>query len=130
MAILLDTSQMAASQAEPTLPDLYSIRVAADGSRVAVGAAAGTLWLIDLGPTGQPTGPPRSIAAHDEINGLSFSPDGSLLASVGQDGRARLWRPATGELAREVAHEPAPLFSIGFAPDGRRMAWAGAARVL
>ena len=129
-AILLDTSQMAASQAEPTLPDLYSIRVAADGSRVAVGAAAGTLWLIDLGPTGQPTGPPRSIAAHDEINGLSFSPDGSLLASVGQDGRARLWRPATGELAREVAHEPAPLFSIGFAPDGRRLAWAGETREL
>ena len=29
-----------------------------------------------------------------------------------------------------MAHEPAPLFSIGFAPDGRRLAWAGAARVL
>jgi WD40 repeat protein len=129
-AILLDTTRMAASQAEPTLPDLYSIRVAADGSRVAVGAAAGTLWLIDLGPTGQPTGPPRAIAAHDEINGLAFSPDGSLLASVGQDGRARLWRPATGALLREVAHEQAPLFSIAFAPDGRRLAWAGATRVL
>lgn len=29
-----------------------------------------------------------------------------------------------------MAHEPAPLFSIAFAPDGRRLASAGAARVL
>ncbi len=110
--------------------DLYCIRLAPDGRRLAVGAANGTLWFVDLDAQGQPAGDPRPIAAHDEINGMDFSPDGGQLATVGQDGLVRLWDVATGRLVREVARDTGPLFGVGFSPDGTRLAWGGESRTL
>ena len=40
----------------------------------------------------------RSFHGHDvDINDVAFSHDGSMLATAGDDGAARVWDPHTGE---------------------------------
>jgi WD40 repeat protein/DNA-binding SARP family transcriptional activator len=47
----------------------------------------------------------RSWSGHDgDINDVTFNHDGSLLATTGSDGAARLWNPATGDLVRTIRH--------------------------
>ena len=69
----------------------------------------------------------RSLTGHSyPIQGVAFSPDGTLLASVAGDenrvtrpGEVKLWSVSTGkEIATLVEHERAA-FSAVFSPDGK-----------
>ena len=48
----------------------------------------------------------RSFHGHDvDVNDVAFSHDGSMLATAGDDGAARVWDPHTGE---ELVDLPGP----------------------
>ncbi|QDU40938.1 Serine/threonine-protein kinase PknB [Maioricimonas rarisocia] len=63
----------------------------------------------------------------------AYSPDGTLLASCGQEKFVRLWNPETGEALGQLGPEVGPsaprparnLDAIAFSPDGRFIAAAG-----
>jgi WD40 repeat protein/serine/threonine protein kinase len=55
------------------------------------------------------------------INTLSYSPDGSYVATTSVDGTARLWNMQTGGQAQEFSF-PESLFGVAFSPDGRFLA--------
>ncbi len=57
------------------------------------------------------------------ITDLTFSPDGTLLASASADDTVRLWDMVSATLAMELAH-PAPVNAVRFSPDGLRLATA------
>jgi WD40 repeat protein len=62
------------------------------------------------------------------VKTVAWSPDGSLLGSVGGDGCLRLWNPDTGEQIKRFKSEPAwaygapGLSSLAFEPTGKRVA--------
>lgn len=73
----------------------------------------------------------REIAAHDKwIRQIASNPDGSLIASVGDDMHCKVWDAVTGELRFILddhatitpQHYPSMLFTVAFSPDGRLLA--------
>src|SRR5437016_14407079 len=63
------------------------------------------------------------LAGHsDLITGVSFSPDGRLLASSSCDKTIRLWNVATRRTVRTLKGHNAALFSVAFDPTGQLLA--------
>ncbi|MCL0335928.1 WD40 repeat domain-containing protein, partial [Escherichia coli] len=55
---------------------------------------------------------------------IAFSADSGLLASVGADDKARIWRISDGKLLHELTGMSAGIFAVTFSPDGKRLATA------
>jgi WD40 repeat protein len=111
-----------------TRTDLHCLAVSPDGHTAVVGGADGGLRLLR-----NIDGQPRIdvIPAHDEINDVCFSPDGRLIASVGQDGRLRWWSvDAPTSPAGEAPPTGRPLYGVTFTADNASLYYGGEDRVL
>jgi WD40 repeat protein len=71
--------------------------------------------------------PIRTPAAHDAvIDGFAFSPDGTLLATAGLDGTAKVWQISQDELSllMTLSGHNSEVVDVAFSPDGTRLATA------
>jgi len=101
---------------------VVAVAFSADGRRVAITSFHRTVLVWDA------DGGSRVLGKHDrQAPGADFSPDGSLLVTVDEDGVAKLWDVETG-FNRTIQFRQA-LRAVAFGPDGRKFAAVGDARV-
>ena len=95
--------------------------VSPDGSRLAAGRNDGEwkrLAVFDA-TSGKQTA--VCDGHRGGIWGFTFSPDGTRLASAGEDRTARLWDPATGALLATCRGHTSKVLGAAFRPDGARL---------
>ena len=64
----------------------------------------------------------RKVDAHAGwVRAVAVSPDGTVLASVGNDKLVKLWNMATGEKVAEMPGHTRHIYSVIFHPNGRQL---------
>jgi WD40 repeat protein len=103
-----------------------------DGTLLATASRDGTARLWDT-ETGKPV---HIFADHEhltrlamalgaaEFRDVTFSPDGTLLATAGRDKTARLWNTASGQPERTLSGHRGSVSGVAFSPDGTMLATA------
>jgi WD40 repeat protein len=92
-----------------------------------------SVWGVAFSPDGQSlltggdhharrwevaTGRPVGVLAHP-LNHVAFSPDGRMILTGSNDGAARLWEAATGQLVGPPLRHEDWVTAVAFRPDGR-----------
>lgn len=102
----------------PTWPAIFT----PDGARVAAPSLAQpgiNLWGVGEGVF------LRTLGNHPDVRSIAFSPDGTLLATGGDDRTAQIWDANTGSHRQTLkAGRMVPAWPLAFSLDGRRLAVA------
>ena len=97
---------------------INEIAYSPDGAHLAVASGIG-IWLYDA-RTGEEL---NLLSGHTSgVSSVSFSPDGSMLASGSSDATVRLWSVGTGSVVRTLEGHTSGVSSVGFSPDGSTLA--------
>ena len=92
-----------------------------DGTRLAVASSIG-IWMYDA-QTGEAL---DLLTGHTgDVLSVSFSPDGTTLASGSRDRTIRLWNAETGEHLHTLIGHTDAVNSVSFSPDGNTITSGG-----
>ena len=101
----------------------YSLAYRPDGDRLAVGTSTGYIHYFYTDHRNGTRRLLRRLKEHiGPVNTVAWSPNGSILASGGDDGTVRLWNPETGVNFAVLRGHTARLTSVKFSPDGITLA--------
>ena len=105
----------------PEAEEAYQVVVSPDGSRLAVVWAGPKVWGFTL--YDPDTGKSGATSTQDigYTWALVFSPDGTRLATAGEDGLTRLWDTSTAKMTTQCRGHTRKVLSVSFRPDGRRL---------
>jgi WD40 repeat protein len=105
---------------------LTGLALSPDGKTLAVAGSGVQLWQT---ATGQRIGTALPAVGHGRYRAVAFSPDGTMLATLGADGAARIWNVTTQQeigAPMTVGGPSALTGAVAFSPNGRTLVTVGA----
>jgi WD40 repeat protein/serine/threonine protein kinase len=105
----------------PEAKEPAPVVVSPDGTRLAAGGNEGERRQIAVFDVSSGKREAVCDGHSDNIWAQTFSPDGTRLASVGEDQVAHLWDPATGALLATCRGHISKVLGVAFRPDGVRL---------
>jgi len=113
-------------QIPPSVVPVSSITWHRDGDLLATADGKFVrIWDLDTGTL------INSLTGHEgAVTMAAFSPDGTRLATGGDDSTARIWDPATGTLHTTLTGHEATVNAEAFSPDGTRLATGSSDRTV
>src|SRR6202022_4641362 len=100
---------------------MTGVAVANDNRTLYSGGAGKSLKVWKLASDA----PPKGFPDPNYVNALGFQPNGTLLASGGQDGKVRLFDLVKGVPVREINAHPTKdgtmIYAVAWAPDGKKI---------
>ena len=105
----------------PPGTDINQAAVSADGSRLAVIWMDPKNWVFTVY---DPVSGRQTAASAQAIGftwDLVFSPDGTRIATAGEDGRTSLWDSSTGTMIIQWQCHSTKVLSVAYRPDGQRL---------
>ncbi len=97
------------------------VAVNPDGSRLAVVWSKPNQWVFTLH---DPESGELVVTSNQDVGDtwdLAFNPNGTRLATAGEDGLARLWDTSTGKITVQCRGHARKVRSVAFRPDGQRL---------
>ncbi|KAI6246206.1 Ribosome assembly protein 4 [Erysiphe necator] len=76
-----------------------------------------TMYLWDIAKGNKPI--TRMVGHQKQVNHVTFSPDGLLIASSGFDNHTKLWNGRDGKFINTLRGHVAPVYQCAFSPDSR-----------
>jgi WD40 repeat protein len=98
-----------------------SVAFSANGAVLAVGRSDGSVAVMRL----RRQDALKLQGQQGAIHAVAVAPDGSLVASAGEDGTVSLWDTSSGKLVRTLKAHSSKALCVSFSPDGRLIASAG-----
>jgi WD40 repeat protein len=92
-----------------------------DGKRLVSSAG----YTDDVARVWDPTTGRKVFDIVGDKSSVTYSPDGSLLATGGQDGTTRLLDPTTGKELHSFVAKDGDVYALAFTPDGRFLVTGG-----
>ncbi|KAM5387976.1 hypothetical protein ACJA88_001236 [Fusarium oxysporum] len=81
-----------------------------------------TMYLWDPAQSTKPVA--RMLGHQKQVNHVTFSPDGSLIASAGWDNHTKLWSARDGKFINTLRGHVAPVYQCAFSADSRLLVTA------
>jgi WD40 repeat protein len=98
---------------------IHALALSPDGRQLAAGDFVGRLTLRSTDGTMETT---QTIEAHrGSIRSVSFSRDGKLVATAGNDGAVRIWSTDDGREVLALAEHGCHVYQTAFHPDGKTL---------
>jgi WD40 repeat protein len=103
--------------------NMHCMSLSPDGTKLVTGGVDSVVRIWDLA-TGELL---RAMVGHNHyIHGVSWSPDGTVIASAGSwDGTIRLWDAKSGMPLRVFKVEKGYCYHVSWSPDGSKLLGAG-----